>query len=123
MAQEKELLKESINELENIVTKLESDNVALSNTLKLIASSNQQFRQHTIVGILTGKTITKGAISLISSNLHLKCVDDDKATKVRMEHQSNILEKTVILLRKEAYMEMNHIDVSLKVYNLFKAIN
>lgn len=54
MAQEKELLKESINDLGNVVSKLENDNVALNNTLKLIASCNQQFRQHTIVGVLTG---------------------------------------------------------------------
>lgn len=59
MAQEKELLKESINDLENLVTKLESDNLALNNTVKLIASSNQQFRQHTIVGVLTGITKNK----------------------------------------------------------------
>ena len=54
MAQDKEMLKESINEIEALVSKLESDNVALNNTLKLVMSSNQQFRQHTIVGVLTG---------------------------------------------------------------------
>lgn len=40
-------------------------------------------------------------------------IDDDKALKVKMEHQQNILEKTVTLLRKELYKEKNRIDVSI----------
>ena len=54
MAQEKEFLKESISDLQNIVYSLESDNSALNSTLQLVSSSNQQFRQACIVGILTG---------------------------------------------------------------------
>ncbi len=54
LAQDKEMLKESIKEIEDSVSKLESDNAALGNTLRLVMSSNQQFRQHTIVGVLTG---------------------------------------------------------------------
>ncbi len=54
MAQEKEFLKESIGDLQNIVYGLESDNSALNSTLQLVSSSNQQFRQACIVGVLTG---------------------------------------------------------------------
>jgi len=54
MAQEKEFLKESISDLQNIVYGLESDNAALNSTLQLVSSSNQQFRQACIVGVLTG---------------------------------------------------------------------
>lgn len=54
MAQEKELLKESINDLQNVVSGLENDNAALSSTLQLVSASNQQFRQSVIVGLLTG---------------------------------------------------------------------
>ena len=54
MAQEKELLKESINDLQNVVSGLENDNLALSSTLQLVSTSNQQFRQCVIVGLLTG---------------------------------------------------------------------
>jgi hypothetical protein len=54
MAQEKEFLKESISDLQNIVYGLESDNSALNSTLQLVSSSNQQFRQACIVGVLTG---------------------------------------------------------------------
>jgi hypothetical protein len=54
MAQEKEFLKESISDLQNIVYSLESDNSALNSTLQLVSTSNQQFRQTCIVGVLTG---------------------------------------------------------------------
>lgn len=54
MAQEKELLKELISDLQNIVYNLENDNSALSSTLQLVSTSNQQFRQCVIVGLLTG---------------------------------------------------------------------
>jgi hypothetical protein len=54
MAQEKEFLKESISDLQNIVYGLESDNSALNSTLQLVSSSNQQFRQACFVGVLTG---------------------------------------------------------------------
>ena len=47
-------MKESISDLEDVVSTLENDNVALNNTIKLVSSSNQQFRQNTIVGIMTG---------------------------------------------------------------------
>lgn len=47
-------MKESIRDLESVVSNLENDNIALNNTIKLVSSSNQQFRQHTIVGIMTG---------------------------------------------------------------------
>jgi len=54
MAQEKEMLKESITSLSDAVAELKMDNAALTNTLALVTSTNQQFRQHTIVGILPG---------------------------------------------------------------------
>ena len=54
MAQEKEMLKDSIRELGDLVSNLEGDNAALNNTLKLVMASNEQFRKHKIVGILTG---------------------------------------------------------------------
>lgn len=57
MAQEKELLKELISDLQNIVYNLENDNSALSSTLQLVSTSNQQFRQCVIVGLLTGTYI------------------------------------------------------------------
>ena len=55
MAQEKEILKESIRDLEELVAELKLDNAALDNTSALVASSNQKFRQHTIVGVLNGE--------------------------------------------------------------------
>lgn len=58
MAQEKELVKESISDLQNTVYNLENDNSALSSTLQLVSSSNQQFRQCVIVGLLTGASLS-----------------------------------------------------------------
>ena len=57
MAQEKEFLKESISELQNTIYNLESDNSALNSTLQLVYTSNQQFRQRVIIGLLTGNLI------------------------------------------------------------------
>lgn len=54
MAQEKEMLKESISSLSDAVSELKADNEALTNTLTLVTSANQQFRQHAIVGIMPG---------------------------------------------------------------------
>ncbi|EFX81493.1 hypothetical protein DAPPUDRAFT_102466 [Daphnia pulex] len=82
MAQEKEFLKESISDLQNIVYGLESDNSALNSTLQLVSSSNQQFRQACIVGVLT---------------------DDDKALKNKMETEEKDLEKMVEDFKKEYY--------------------
>lgn len=47
-------MKEAIQDLDNQVTTLEKDNSALNNTIKLVSTSNHQFRQHTIIGIMTG---------------------------------------------------------------------
>ena len=54
MAQEKEMLKDSIGRLIESVDELKLDNAALTNSLTLVSTSNQQFRQHTIVGVLPG---------------------------------------------------------------------
>lgn len=55
MVQEKEEVKEVIEDLRSRISKLETENDALGNTTKLVASSNKQFRQHTILGLLSGK--------------------------------------------------------------------
>lgn len=84
MAQEKEFLKESIRDLQNVIHSLESDNSALNSTLQLVSTANQQFRQGCIVGVLT---------------------DDDKAIKIQMELEDKQLEKMVDDLKKDTYQQ------------------
>lgn len=57
MVQEKEEVKEILEDLRSRVSQLESENDALGNTIKLVVSSNKNFRQHTILGLLSGKRL------------------------------------------------------------------
>ena len=118
MAQDKELLKESINKMDNLVTKLESDNAALGNTIKLIASSNQQFRQQTIVGVLTGnesrpvrQTMRSPADFLVISLFLYLVTDDDKSLKLSMERENVFLDNEIQRMRQQ----INELDAQIKV--------
>lgn len=113
MVQEKEEIKETIEDLRYRVSKLESENDALGNTIKLVASSNKHFRQNTILGLLSGKSQTHSTITSCVIFLYVFVkLDDDKILKKNMETESHELQLKIAALKKEIAQGSNRVEVS-----------
>ena len=112
MAQEKEMLKESITSLSDAVMELKVDNAALINTLTLVTSANQQFRQHTIVGVMPGSFFLFLLLQESLNVFGISWTESDEMVKQRMEKENDELEQTLKTLKKQARIMQTHHKVN-----------